>query len=65
MTDKEIVLELTKAIIEKQLSVQGVVSRNLDAPTLGENIGALFNAIAKKIAPTLIDLDKNQDRNKQ
>ena len=61
MTDKEIVLELTKAVIEKQFDLT-VVNEKGYAVATGDNAAALFNAIANGIKPTL---DKLATHNEQ
>ena len=61
MTDKEIVLELTKAVIEKQFNLT-VVSEKENAVAAGNNVAALFNAISDGIKPTL---DKLASRREQ
>ena len=52
MTDKEIVLELTKAVIEKQTALQTTNQKEY-ASLVGDNIATLFNTIANGIKPTL------------
>ena len=52
MTDKEIVLELTKTVIEKQTALQTINQKEY-ASLVGDNIATLFNTIANGIKPTL------------
>ena len=61
MTDKEIVLELTKAVIEKQTALQTINQKEY-ASLVGDNIATLFNTIANSIKPTL---DKLATHNEQ
>ncbi|EKU10109.1 hypothetical protein [Campylobacter showae] len=61
MTDKEIVLELTKAVIEKQTALQTINQKEY-ASLVGDNIATLFNTIASGIKPTL---DKLATHNEQ
>lgn len=61
MTDKEIALELTKAVIEKQTALQTINQKEY-ASLVGDNIATLFNTIANGIKPTL---DKLATHNEQ
>lgn len=55
MTDKEIVLELTKALLEKQSQVKDVFQR---PATASKAVAEIFNTIAENIKPAL---DKLKD----
>ena len=57
MTDKEIVLELTKALLEKQSPVSNVFQRPASA---SKAVAEIFNTIAENIKPAL---DKFKDHN--
>lgn len=57
MTDKEIVLELTKALLEKQSQISNVFQR---PATASEAVAKIFNTIAENIKPAL---DKLKDHN--
>lgn len=57
MTDKEIVLELTKALLEKQSPASGVF---VDPAKYSEAVAEIFNTIAENIKPAL---DKLKDHN--
>ena len=61
MTDKEIALELTKVVIEKQFDLT-VVNEKGYAVATGDNAAALFNAIANGIKPTLDKLATQCDK---
>lgn len=50
MTDKEIVLELTKAVLTRQPENCNVLANPTNA---GNAIASIFNTIAKGIKPTL------------
>lgn len=50
MTDKEIVLELTKAVLMRQPENYGVLTNSTNA---GNAVAKIFNAIANGIKPTL------------
>ena len=50
MTDKEIVLELTKAVLTRQSENYGVL---LNPTNAGHAIASIFNTIANGIKPTL------------
>ncbi|AQW81385.1 hypothetical protein CPIN17260_1096 [Campylobacter pinnipediorum subsp. pinnipediorum] len=53
MTDKELILELTKAVIAKNENIT-----NKPTNELGEIASQIFNEIAKEIKNTLSDLEK-------
>ena len=55
MTDKEIVLELTKALLEKQSQVNDVFKNHATASKV---VAKIFNTIAENIKPAL---DKLKD----
>ena len=55
MTDKEIVLELTKALLEKQSQVNDVFK---NSATASKVVAKIFNTIAENIKPAL---DKLKD----
>lgn len=55
MTDKEIVLELTKLAISNKRYTSGEKKNNL----LGGDVSEIFNKIAQEIAPTLEKLNKD------
>ena len=57
MTDKEIVLELTKALLEKQSPASGIF---VDPTKYSEAVAEIFNTIAENIKPAL---DKLKDHN--
>ena len=57
MTDKEIVLELTKALLEKQSQISDVFQEPAIA---GKAVAKIFNTIAENIKPAL---DKLKDHN--
>ena len=50
MTDKEIVLELTKAVLTRQPENYGVLANSTN---VGNAIANIFNTIANGIKPTL------------
>ena len=57
MTDKEIVLELTKVLLEKQPQISDVFK----TPAIASKVAAeIFNTIAENIKPAL---DKLKDHN--
>lgn len=56
MTDKEIVLELTKAILERVPENIGALN---NPASKGVAIATIFNTIAEGIAPTLEKLNKD------
>lgn len=61
MTDKEIVLELTKALIEKPM--HGVeLNKEKSAENIARNVAKIFNEIAAGIAPTLENLKQSEKR---
>ncbi|WP_180374466.1 hypothetical protein [Campylobacter pinnipediorum] len=53
MTDKELILELTKAVIAKNDNIT-----NKTTSELGGAVSQIFNKIAKEIKNTLSDLEK-------
>ncbi len=55
MTDKEIVLELTKALLEKQSQIRDVFQ---NTATASKAVAKIFNTIAENIKPAL---DKLKD----
>ena len=55
MTDKEIVLELTKALLEKQSQINDVFQ---NTTTASKAVADIFNTIAENIKPAL---DKLKD----
>lgn len=55
MTDKEIVLELTKALLEKQSQISDVFK---NPATASKVVAEIFNTIAENIKPAL---DKLKD----
>lgn len=55
MTDKEIVLELTKALLEKQSQINDVFK---NPTTASKVVAKIFNTIAENIKPAL---DKLKD----
>nr|DAR76814.1 MAG TPA: hypothetical protein [Caudoviricetes sp.] len=55
MTDKEIVLELTKALLEKQSQIKDVFQ---NTATASKAVAKIFNTIAENIKPAL---DKLKD----
>ncbi|WP_159071329.1 hypothetical protein [Campylobacter concisus] len=55
MTDKEIVLELTKALLEKQSQISDVFQ---NPATASKAVAKIFNTIAENIKPAL---DKLKD----
>lgn len=57
MTDKEIALELTKALLEKQLQINDVFK---NPATASKVVAKIFNTIAENIKPAL---DKLKDHN--
>lgn len=59
MTDKEIVLELTKAVLTRQPENYGVLANSISA---GNAVVKIFNTIANGIKPTL---DKLATHNEQ
>ncbi len=55
MTDKEIVLELTKALLEKQSQINDIFQ---NTATASKAVAEIFNTIAENIKPAL---DKLKD----
>lgn len=55
MTDKEIILELTKLAMSKKAYTSGEKNNDL----IGGDVSEVFNKIAQEIAPTLEKLNKD------